>query len=224
MGSPDPSSGSSAIASSGMYSIKEPSDYMGGFVATGMMAIVQTITPLLVGQLWKRDDLQKAGYNPWFAYAWKAMQAGGTIAFGLQAFGFLLALMFDLNFLERIGYIGLWITHGAIFGNLSFITVVAYFISAIVKYKESIYEDKKEMWITLTAYTAVQIVAGYVGIAHFRNTVMYLVAKELKDICETYGALCGQMGVLQPTGQTEDDFDSDLLGGDSATAANLSTN
>ena len=183
-----------------MYSIKEPSDYMGGFVATGMMAIVQTITPLLVGQLWKRDDLQKAGYNPWFAYAWKAMQAGGTIAFGLQAFGFLLALMFDLNFLERIGYIGLWITHGAIFGNLSFITVVAYFISAIVKYKESIYEDKKEMWITLTAYTAVQIVAGYVGIAHFRNTVMYLVAKELKDICETYGALCGQMGVLQPTG------------------------
>ena len=80
----DEASGSNAIAaSSGMYSIKEPSDYMGGFVATGTMAIVQTITPLLVGQLWKRDDLKQAGYNPWFAYAWKAMQAGGTIAFGL---------------------------------------------------------------------------------------------------------------------------------------------
>ena len=108
--------------------------------------------------------------------------------------------MFDFNLLERIGYIELWIIHGAIFGQLSFITVVAYFISAIVKYKESVYEDKREMWITLTAYTAIQIVAFYVGIAHFKNTVMYLVAKELKDICETYGALCGQMGVLQPTG------------------------
>ena len=220
MGSPDPSSGSAAFQTSGMYSIKEPSDYMGGFVATGTMAIVQTITPLLVGQLWKRDDLKHAGYNPWFAYAWKAMQATGVISYGLQAFGFLLALMFDLSFLEKLGYICLWITHGGIFGLLSFTTVIAYFVSAIVKYNESIYEGKREMWITLTAYTAVQIVAGYVGITHFKNTVMYLVAKELKDMCEMYGAFCGEVGIMQPkVGATEDDYDSDLLGGDSAASS-----
>ena len=213
-----------------MYSIKEPSDYMGGFIATGTMAIVQTIAPLLIGQLWKRDDLALAGYNPWFAYAWKAMQAGGTIAFGLQAFGFLLSLIFELNFFEKLGYIGLWAIHGAIFGQLSFITVVSYFIAAIAKYKTSIYEDTTEMWITLAVYAAVQTAAGFVGLTYMKDTVMYLIAQELKDICETYGALCGEMGVLQPTsqttgqtiGQTTDDFDDSLLGGDSA-GSNLST-
>ena len=162
-----------------LYSIKEPSDYLGGFIATGTMAIVQTITPLLVGQLWKREDLKHAGYNPWFAYAWKAMQAGGTIAFGLQAFGFLLALMFDFGFLERLAYLELWLVHGGMFGLLSFTTVVAYFITAIAKYKESIYEDTKEMWITMSVYAAVQIGAGVVGVMYMKDTIMYMIAQEL---------------------------------------------
>ena len=68
------------------------------------------------------------------------MQAGGTIAFGLQALGFILSLIFDFNILERLVYIGLWMTHGAIYGQLSFVTVVAYFITAIAKYETSIYE------------------------------------------------------------------------------------
>ena len=72
------------------YSVGEPSDYLGGFIATGVVAIVQTITPLLVAQLWKKDDI-KAGEasNPWISYMWKAMQAGGVVGYGLPALVFL---------------------------------------------------------------------------------------------------------------------------------------
>ena len=115
-------------------------------------------------------------------------------------------MIFELNFFEKLGYIGLWITHGAIFGQLSFITVVAYFIAAIAKYKTSIYEGTTEMWITMSVYAVVQIAAGFVGLMYMKDTVMYLVAQELKDICETYGALCGELGVLTPN-ESADDFD-----------------
>ena len=134
------------------------------------------------------------------------MQAGGTIAFGLQALGFILSLIFDFSILERLVYIGLWMTHGAIYGQLSFVTVVAYFITAIAKYETSIYEGTTEMWITMAVYAAIQIGAGILGMHYMKDTVLYLIAQELKDICETYGALCGELGVLE-TNQSADDFD-----------------
>ena len=197
----------------GIYNIKDPSDYIGGFLATGIMAIVQVVTPLLLGQIWKREDLKMAGHNPWFAYAWKAMQAGGTVSFGLQSLGFLLAFIFDLNIFERLAYIGIWFTHGAMFGQLSAIGVVAYFIAAIVKYKTSTYEGTTEMWITMSVFAAVQIAAGIVGLKYAKDTILYLVAGEVKDICENYGALCGQLGVLEKnnSGDSFDEVDGDSL-------------
>ena len=107
-----------------LYSIKDPEDYVGGFVATGIVAIIQTITPLLLGQLWKKNDIKMSGHNPWIAYAWKAMQAGGVVSYGLLALGFLGAFIYDFNILERLGMIGLWITHGMMFSHLSFITTI----------------------------------------------------------------------------------------------------
>lgn len=67
----------------GMFNIKDQSAYMPGFVATGMVAIIQTVTPLLLAQLWKKNDLDMDVNNPWYSYAWKAMQSGGVVAFGL---------------------------------------------------------------------------------------------------------------------------------------------
>ena len=57
----------------GIFSIKDQSAYMPGFVATGILAIVQTCAPLLIAQLYKKDDFMMDVWNPWYTYAWKSM-------------------------------------------------------------------------------------------------------------------------------------------------------
>ena len=68
---------------SDLYAIKDQSDYLPGYIATGLMAIAQTVTPLMVYQLWKKNDLTMDTGNMWYQYSWKAMQAGGVVCFGL---------------------------------------------------------------------------------------------------------------------------------------------
>ena len=57
-------------ADEGIFDIKPQKDYLGGFVGTGIMAIVQTALPLLVYQLWKKNDVQYDINNMWYGYAW----------------------------------------------------------------------------------------------------------------------------------------------------------
>ena len=117
------------------YTVKDPEDYLGGFVATGIVAVVQTITPLLIAQLWKKEDREISQlWNPWYTYGWKAAQAGGVVSFGLQSLGFFATLMFDLNIFEKLGYLMTWFTHGVLLANLSAMTVIGYFIVAIAKF------------------------------------------------------------------------------------------
>ena len=52
------------------YEIKPQKDYLGGFVGTGIMAIVQTAFPLLVYQLWKKSEAENDLLNVWYGYAW----------------------------------------------------------------------------------------------------------------------------------------------------------
>lgn len=57
-------------ADEGIFDIKPQKDYLGGFVGTGIMAIVQTAFPLLVYQLWKKEKIQYDVSNMWYGYAW----------------------------------------------------------------------------------------------------------------------------------------------------------
>ena len=164
---------------------------------TGFIAIVQAVTPLLLGQLWKKDDLLLAGQNPWFAYAWKAMQAGGMVAYGLQAALFIGSFIFDLHFFERLGFVMTWVTHGFMLSYLSITTVFAYFCTSLYRYKTSPYESKKEIRITTSVYLLTEVGLFLLSSYFLRDTVMYLVAGELKDLCETYGAFCSEMGILK---------------------------
>ena len=54
----------------GIFNIKDQKEYLGGFIGTGMLAIVQTVTPLLVYQLAFKNNLKYDGNNPWYQYAW----------------------------------------------------------------------------------------------------------------------------------------------------------
>ena len=57
-------------ADEGIFDIKPQKDYLGGFVGTGIMAIVQTAFPLLVYQLWEKEIIQYDVNNKWYGYAW----------------------------------------------------------------------------------------------------------------------------------------------------------
>ena len=181
------------------YTVKDPEDYIGGFVATGLVAIIQTVTPLLIGQLWKKDDREiTQSTNPWYTYAWKAMQAGGVVSFGLQSLGFFATLIFDLGIFEKLGYLMTWFTHGVLAANLSVMTVVGYFIVGIAKFESNnLQSNTTEMWIVLASYVVAQIGLGLLFLTYARDTVMYMVAAEMKDICEKYGALCKDYGVME---------------------------
>ena len=60
----------STPADEGIFNIKDQKEYLGGFIGTGIMAIVQTAWPLLVYQLWKKDNISQDTANPWYGYAW----------------------------------------------------------------------------------------------------------------------------------------------------------
>ena len=49
----------------GIYTIKDQKDYLGGFVGTGIMAILQTTVPLLLYQLVKKPQIEGDTQNPW---------------------------------------------------------------------------------------------------------------------------------------------------------------
>ena len=180
-----------------IFNIKDQKEYLGGFIGTGIMALVQTVTPLLVYQLAYKDGLRYDVNNPWFTYARQAMQAGGVVSYGLITLAFLGNFMFKYNLMERLGYLYLWATHGGILAMLSFCTVFSYLIVALAKYEMSAYSDMTEIGVTLAVYSVIQIGFLFLFKYTIRDTVLYMVAGELKTICEKYGEFCSEYGVLE---------------------------
>ena len=100
--------------------------------------------------------------------------------------------------MERLGLVMLWITHGTALSFLSITTVFAYFCVSLYRFKSSGYIEKKEIRIASSVYLITQF-GLFLTQAHFmKDSIMYLVAGELKALCENYGAFCGEMGILEP--------------------------
>ena len=193
----------------GIFHIKPQSEYMGGYIATGFMAIIQTIVPLFVYQFWKKEMLMMDTGNMWFQYAWQAMQAGGVVSFGLQAMAYLGGWLFDFNVMERLAIVLLWITHGGIAGMLTVFTVISYLVVAVIQYEDSMYSARLEMGLTMMTYGLVQI--GFLFLTKYFawDTFMYLVSGEMKELCEKYGELCSQYGVLEKNDKGDDFEETD---------------
>ena len=138
------------------------------------------------------------------------MQATGVVSYGLPALAFLGSFMFDLNLMERLGYIMLWIQHGGILALLGILTTVIYLIVALAKYEMSAYSTTTEMGIVLAVYGVVQI--GFAVLAKFTlwDTIMYMVADELKEICEKYGELCSEYNVLEKKADADQSSNDDV--------------
>ena len=125
------------------------------------------------------------------------MQAGGVVSYGLQALMFLGNFMFDFSLLERLGYVMLWIVHGGILGHLNVLTVLSYLVVAAVKFEESPAVKLWCIWTAFAVYLVVQVGLMILSLYYLKDTIMYMVAGEIKDICENYGELCSEYGVLE---------------------------
>ena len=126
---------------------------MKGHVIMGAEAIVHVVVALLVGQLWWKTKYYNDTLNPWYNYAWQAMQAGAVVSSGLQAIMFPLTFA-NLNLFERLGWVALWLVNGFVFGTWTTITVLAYFLVAAAKYETDPDLSVKNLWITFVIYLA----------------------------------------------------------------------
>ena len=113
--------------------------------------------------------------------------------------------MFDLNVLERVGFVMIWLVHGLIYGYLGLTTVFAYFCTSLYRYKDSNYVKKSEIRWVSSVYIFVQFGLGLLGAHYSEDAFMYLVAGELKDWCEKYGAFCKDVGIM-PSNDAGDNF------------------
>ena len=125
------------------------------------------------------------------------MQAGGVVTYGLLSLAFLGSFMFDFSIMERLGYIIGWMVHGGLLALLSDITVISYLVVALIKYEDSMNVGMVDIGVTLGVFAAVQIGFEFLTMHFFGDTIMYMLASEIKDLCEKYGELCSQYGVLE---------------------------
>ena len=101
----------------------------------------------------------------------------------------------DLNLFERIGFVFLWIVHGFIFGQLTVITVLSYFVVSAINYTHDPSFAIKNVWITLLIYLAFQVKAFFLWHAYFKDTAFYMLGTEINEICDKYPGLCKGWGL-----------------------------
>ena len=92
---------------------------------------------------------------------------------------------------------------------LTVFTVIAYLVVAVINYEDNMYSTCLEMGLVMMTYGLVQI--GFVVLSKFFffDTMMYLVAGEIKDLCEKYGELCSQYGILDKNDSGSDFEETD---------------
>ena len=175
------------------FQVGDKKQYLTGHIVMGGEALVHTVLPLILGQFWWKPKFEDDYENPWFDYAWKAMQAGGVIATGLQLLFFPFTFM-DLHLWERVGYVLLWVFHGTGGGILSTTTVIAYFITDLIEYEHDTNFSKKNTWITLVIYIAFQIKSIFLAHKFFPSMVFYMLGPEINKLCDKYDRLCNGFG------------------------------
>ena len=104
----------------------------------------------------------------------------------------------------------LWVTHGGILALLGAMTTGIYMIVAMSKYEMSAYSTLTEVGVVFAIYTVIQIGFAILAMYTMKDTIMYMVADELKEICEKYGELCSDYGVLEKKAGTDTSSTGDM--------------
>ena len=117
----EPTSGS---ADSGMFTIGQPSEYIGGHIAIGVVTFLETALPVILYYAWMHPRLETMTTNTWYGDSWKAATYGGFLTFLFPFLSWCFSFMAK-NIFSYI-YIGLLVLFGGLFGSYITGTTIIY--------------------------------------------------------------------------------------------------
>ena len=111
-------------AENGMFSIGDPSEYVGGHIAVGIILLLEAVIPVALYYGHWNDILKDLPMNDWYVYSWKAMTYGGFIAFFVP-FIFWCTSFVESNTAAYL-YLGFVTLFGGIYGFYIIATTIIY--------------------------------------------------------------------------------------------------
>ena len=175
--------------------VGERHHYVTGHTMLWLDGVLHILIAFLVGQLWWKTKFKDDSLNPWYGYAWKAMQAGTMITYGLQCFFFPFSFMRDLNVVERLTYVGFWIINGGLLNILTATTIIGYLIVTLVKYEEDTQFAKKSVTTTLLLYLVLVLKSAVLSRKHFKSMIFFMLGDEINWLCDRNSSLCAGWGL-----------------------------
>ena len=168
--------------------------YVTGHVMMWADAVMHILIAFLVGQLWWKTKFKDDALNPWYGYAWKAIQAGAMVSSGLQTLFFPFTFM-NLHVYEKLAYVMLWLINGCLLGIMSATTGIAYLIVAWSKYEDDPNFAKKNITYTLMLYLLMLLKSVVMGHKHIGSVIFFMLGDEINWICDKNDDLCKGWGL-----------------------------
>ena len=84
----------------------------------------------------------------------------------------------------------------AIFGKYIATTTVIYQFKTVIDFSTNGLLEKSEIWWTFGVYTMAELLFSYIEEHYFLDSVMYLLAANIKDWCEDHPGVCEDYSVL----------------------------
>ena len=181
-------------ADNGMFTIGQPSEYIGGHIAIGVVTLLETILPVILYYAWMHPRLELMANNTWYAYAWKAATYGGFITFFFPFLFWCMSFMAK-NIFSYL-YIGILVIFGGLFGSYISGTTIIYQFQGIKNYASGDDLMVDEIWWFFGVYAFTQLTMAFIGQHYLMDSIFYLLAANIKDWCEAHPGVCQDYGVL----------------------------
>ena len=183
-----------ASTDNGMFTIGQPSEYIGGHIAIGVVTFIETALPVILYYAWADPRLKTIGVNKWYHYSWKAATYGGFLTFIFPFLGWCLSFM-NKNMMSYI-YLGVLVLFGGVFGWYISATTIIYQFQAIRVYSNADAIEKSEIWWFFGVYLFTQLLMAFLGKHYLMDSIFYLMAADIKQWCEDHPGVCQDYNVL----------------------------
>ena len=133
--------------------------------------------------------------NNWYSDSWKAMTWGQLTTFSI-AFFFWCGSFANTSTGSYL-YLFVLAAFAGLYGFYITATTIIFQFQAIKGFSTMDNGLKEsEIWGAFGIYTAVQVMAAFLGQHYLFDSVMYLLSAEIKEWCEAHPGVCDDYGVL----------------------------
>merc|ERR1712228_710363 len=98
-------------------------------------------------------------------------------------------------------YVGMLMIFGGLYGFYNVATTIIFQFQAIKGYNmmdSSL--AKSEIWGAFGVYSAVQVMAAFIGEHYLLGSIFYLLSSGIKEWCENHPSVCDDYSVLEHEG------------------------